>query len=98
MTIFGPFLGHFRVLGHNSGHGPLRTKIFGSGESSHIVGLGRAIKILGLFQITPATQRATLNTKVISITNYLTIVSIIKVQCMEHRKPPNFWGCTFIKE
>ena len=37
------------VLGHNSGHGPLRTKIFGSGESSHIVGLGRAIKIWGPF-------------------------------------------------
>ena len=42
IAIFSPFLGNFRVLGHNSGHGPLRTKIFGSGESSHIVGLGEA--------------------------------------------------------
>ena len=41
MPIFGPLGGHFRVLGRNSGPGPLRTKIFGSGESSHIVGPGK---------------------------------------------------------
>ena len=51
MTIFGPFLGHFRVLGHNSGHGPLKTQIFGSGESSDIVRRGRAINFLSLFTI-----------------------------------------------
>ena len=40
MLIFGPLGGRFCVFGHNSGPGPLRTKIFGSGGSSHIVGLG----------------------------------------------------------
>ena len=44
MLIFGPLGGRFRVFGHNSGPGPLRTKIFGSGGSSHIVGIGRVTK------------------------------------------------------
>ena len=47
MSIFGPLGGRFRVFGHNSGPGPLRTKIFGSGGSSHIVGLGR-VRFLNL--------------------------------------------------
>ena len=46
---FGPFLGRFRVLGHNSGPGPLRTKIFGSGESSHIVGPGKVHSLNFIF-------------------------------------------------
>ena len=44
MLIFGPLGGRFRVFGHNSGPGPLRTKIFGSGGSSHIVGPRRLTK------------------------------------------------------
>ena len=47
MLIFGPLGGCFLVFGHNSGPGPLRTKIFGSGGSSHIVGIGR-VHILNL--------------------------------------------------
>ena len=47
MLFFGPVGGRFRVFGHNSGPGPLRTKIFGSGGSSHIVGIGR-VHILNL--------------------------------------------------
>ena len=47
MLIFGPLGGRFRVFGHNSGPGPLGTKIFGPGERSHIVGLGR-VHILNL--------------------------------------------------
>ena len=47
MLIFGPLGGRFRVFGHNSGPGPLRTKIFGSGGSSYIVGIGR-VHILNL--------------------------------------------------
>ena len=46
---FGPFLGRFQVLGHNSGPGPLRTKIFGSGESSHIVGPGKVHSLNFIF-------------------------------------------------
>ena len=41
MLIFGPLGGRFLVFGHNSGPGPLRTKIFGSGGSSQIIGIGR---------------------------------------------------------
>ena len=47
MLIFGPLGGRFCVFGHNSGPGPLGTKIFGPGERSHIVGLGR-VHILNL--------------------------------------------------
>ena len=47
MLIFGPLGGRFRILGHDSGPGPLMTKIFGPGESYHIVGLGR-VHILNL--------------------------------------------------
>ena len=49
MPIFGPLGGHFWVLGHNSGPGPLRTKIFGSGESSHIVGPGKVHSLNFIF-------------------------------------------------
>ena len=65
MTIFGPFLGHFRVLGHNSGHGPLRTKILGVGwKLSHSRTWGRtSIEKMDffIFSKTPATHRTTLN-------------------------------------
>ena len=47
MLIFGPLGGRLSILGHYSGPGPLRTKIFGSGGSSHIVGPGR-VHILNL--------------------------------------------------
>ena len=47
MLIFGPLGGRFRVFGHNSGPGPLRTKIFGSGGRSDILGNGRVTNTLG---------------------------------------------------
>ena len=47
MLIFGPLGGRFCILGHYSGPGPLRIKIFVLGGSSHIIGLGR-VHILNL--------------------------------------------------